>query len=96
MTGHSGPCSTPPDGCRDRPRTASAGPASPGGASSANGSATACSWLAMVLFIVGLVVGFTDGSWRSSCACLVVGSLVLAPAIVFSYAVRAAERDDEE
>jgi len=28
--------------------------------------------------------------------CLLVGSLVLAPAIVFGYAVKAAERDDRE
>ena len=28
--------------------------------------------------------------------CLIVGSLVLAPAIVFGYAVKAAERDDRE
>ena len=29
-------------------------------------------------------------------SCLVAGSLILAPAIVFNYAVRAAERDDVE
>jgi hypothetical protein len=29
-------------------------------------------------------------------ACLVVGSIVLAPAIVFAYAVKAADREDRE
>lgn len=51
--------------------------------------------LAMVLFVAGLVVGF--GSLTGPIvACIVVGSLVLAPAIVFGYAVKAAERDDRE
>ena len=39
--------------------------------------------------IDGLVGGAIIG-------CLVVGSIVLAPAIVFGYAVSAAERDDRE
>ena len=52
--------------------------------------------LAVVLFVVGFVSGF-DGIVRSTTvASLVVGSLVLAPAIVFGYAVKAAERDDRE
>ena len=52
--------------------------------------------LAMVLFAIGLVVGYTDGLVSVIVAAMVVGSLVLAPAIVFNYAVRAAERDDIE
>jgi hypothetical protein len=52
--------------------------------------------LAMALFVVGLVAGFTDGLVSVIVFCLVIGSLVLAPAIVFNYAVRAAERDDVE
>ncbi len=50
--------------------------------------------VAIVMFGVGFVTGF-DGLVRSAIiGCLVVGSLVLAPAIVFGYAVKAAERDD--
>ena len=52
--------------------------------------------LAMVLFAIGLVIGYTDGLVSVIVFSLVVGSLVLAPAIVFNYAVRAAERDDVE
>jgi len=40
--------------------------------------------IAIGAFVYGFVAGF-DG---------VVGSIVLAPAIVFGYAVKAAERDD--
>jgi hypothetical protein len=49
-----------------------------------------------VLFVVGLVVGYTDGLVSVIVFSLVIGSLVLAPAIVFNYAVRAAEREDVE
>lgn len=52
--------------------------------------------LAMALFVVGLVVGFTDGLVSVIVFSLVIGSMVLAPSIVFNYAVRAAERDDVE
>ena len=52
--------------------------------------------LAMVLFVVGLVVGYTDGLVSVIVFSLVIGSLVLAPAIVFNYAVRAAGREDVE
>lgn len=52
--------------------------------------------LAMALFVVGLVVGYTNGLVQMIVFSLVTGSIVLAPAIVFNYAVRAAERDDEE
>lgn len=52
--------------------------------------------LAMVLFGVGFVTGF-DGLVRTTIiGSLVVGSLVLAPAIVFGYAVKAADRDDRQ
>jgi hypothetical protein len=50
--------------------------------------------LSMVLFFYGLVAGYTDGLTRIIVGCLVVGSLVLAPAIVFGYAVKAAEREE--
>ncbi len=49
---------------------------------------------AMVLFVVGFVVGLTEVLTRIIVACLVAGSLVLAPAIVLGYAVKAADKDD--
>lgn len=49
--------------------------------------------LAIILFVVGAVIGFGDVSGPITIA-IVVGSLVLAPAMVFGYAVKAAERDD--
>ena len=51
---------------------------------------------AVVLFVVGAVIGFSEGLTTTIAACLIVGSVVLAPAIVFGYAVRAAEREDRE
>ena len=50
--------------------------------------------LAIVLFFVGFAAGFTDGLTTVIVASMLVGSVVLAPAIVFGYAVKAAERDD--
>jgi hypothetical protein len=50
--------------------------------------------VAVVLFVVGLVAGYTGAITSAIAACLIVGSIVLAPAIVFGYAVRAAERED--
>ncbi len=50
--------------------------------------------LSIVLFFVGLAVDYTTTLTTAIVACLVIGSLVLAPAIVFGYAVKAAERDD--
>ncbi len=49
---------------------------------------------AIVLFAFGLVTEFTDGLVAAIVVALLVGSAVLAPAIVLSYAVRAAERED--
>ena len=51
---------------------------------------------AIVLFFLGLVIGYTDRIVYLIVACMVAGSLILAPSIVFNYAVRAAERDDVE
>jgi hypothetical protein len=51
---------------------------------------------AVVLFVVGFAAGFDGGVGPAIIACLVAGSLVLAPAIVFGYAVKAAEREDRE
>lgn len=49
---------------------------------------------AIVLFFVGLSTAFTGSLTAAVIACLLAGSAVLAPAIVFGYAVRAAERED--
>ena len=50
--------------------------------------------LAIVLFVVGFVAGFTGTLTGVIVAALLVGSIVLAPAIVLGYAVKAAERED--
>jgi hypothetical protein len=51
---------------------------------------------AVVLFVVGFAAGFTPLVVTTIVAALVVGSLLLAPAIVAGYAVKAADRDDRE
>ena len=52
--------------------------------------------VAIVGFVIGAATGFGDASTTVVVAALVIGSLVLAPAIVFGYAVKAAEREDRE
>jgi hypothetical protein len=52
--------------------------------------------VAVVAFGVGFAAGFTSGVVALITICLLIGSLVLAPAIVFGYAVKAADRDDRE
>jgi hypothetical protein len=52
--------------------------------------------LAVVLFFVGFGIGFTGGVVTTIVIALVAGSLVLAPAIVFGYAVKAADRADRD
>ena len=49
---------------------------------------------AVVAFFVGYGVGFDGALVTGIIAALVVSSLVLAPAIVFGYGVRAAEREE--
>ena len=51
--------------------------------------------VATVAFFVGLATEYSPGLVRVVVASLVVGSLILAPAIVFGYAVKAAEREDQ-
>lgn len=51
---------------------------------------------AVVAFVVAFVVGFSPGWVTFIVACMAVGSVLLAPAIVAGYAVKAAERDDRE
>ena len=52
--------------------------------------------LAIVGFIVGAASGFDGAAVTVVVASLLVGSVILAPAIVFGYAVKAAEREDRE
>jgi hypothetical protein len=49
---------------------------------------------AIVLFFAGLIVELTTGLATAIVVCLVAGSVVLLPAIIFGYAVRTAERED--
>ena len=51
---------------------------------------------AIVAFVVGFVWDFKPAISTFIIACLVVGSVILAPAIVFGYAVKAADREDRE
>ena len=50
--------------------------------------------LALVVVVVGLFTSLTGAVTAVATACLVLGSLLLAPGIVIGYGVRAAERDD--
>jgi hypothetical protein len=52
--------------------------------------------IAVVLFVVGVIAGFTAALTTAIVAAMLVGSVVLAPAIVFGYAVKAAEREERE
>lgn len=51
---------------------------------------------AIVLFFVGFIARFTNALTSVILACLVIGSIVLAPAIVLGYGVKAAEREERE
>jgi len=50
--------------------------------------------LAMVVFFVGLFTNFNDAWGWTMIGCLVLGSMLLLPAIIVGYAVKAADRDD--
>ena len=52
--------------------------------------------LAMTLFILAFLFGFTATMASLIVACLVVSFVLLAPSIVLGYAVKAAEREDVE
>ena len=49
---------------------------------------------AMVAFFVALITGFNDTWTWVVLACLLAGSVMLLPAIIIGYAVKAAYRDD--
>ena len=50
--------------------------------------------LAIAFFAAGLLVDFTGFVAAAVITCLVLGSVVLAPAIIVGYGVKAAERED--
>ena len=52
--------------------------------------------LSIVVFVFGLITGFSDGVSRIVIAGVIAGSIVLAPAIITGYAVKAAILDDIE
>lgn len=52
--------------------------------------------LAMLLFAAAFVFGWGGGFAAAITVFLVVGSVLLAPAIVLGYAIKAAEREDVE
>lgn len=52
--------------------------------------------LAMTLFFLGFLLGFSGPLVTAIVLCLFIGSAVLAPAIVFHYGVKSAERADRE
>jgi hypothetical protein len=50
----------------------------------------------VVLFIVGYALGFPSTIVAATVGSLAVGSVVLLPAIIVGYAVKAADREDRE
>ncbi|MEO1063960.1 MAG: hypothetical protein AAFZ07_21280 [Actinomycetota bacterium] len=52
--------------------------------------------VATVIVLVGVLTSFTSTLATVVTGLLIGGSIVLAPAILMGYAVRAAERDDRE
>jgi hypothetical protein len=52
--------------------------------------------VAVLLFVLGAVAGFSSPVVVGVVAALAGGSAVLAPAIVFGFAVKAAEREDRQ
>ena len=55
-----------------------------------------CFGLAIVTFVIGFIVSFNAAASTIVITSMIVGSALLAPAIVLGYAVKAAERDDRE
>jgi hypothetical protein len=50
--------------------------------------------VAIVMFFVALATNFSSGKVTIITTSLIIGSVLLAPAIVVGYAVKAAEKDD--
>jgi hypothetical protein len=55
-----------------------------------------CFGIAILTFVIGFIVSFNGAVSAIVVAAMIVGSVLLAPAIVLGYAVKAAERDDRE
>ena len=55
-----------------------------------------CMAAAIVCFVLAFAFGFNSTMSAIIIGALVVGSILLAPAIVLGYAVKAAERDERE
>ena len=54
-----------------------------------------CFGVALLLFFVGLFTGFPSWTLNPIVVLLVVGSVVLCPAIIFTYAAKAAQSEDD-
>lgn len=52
--------------------------------------------LAIILFATAFIIGFSGVFATAITTCLVLGSILLAPAIVLGYAIRAAEREEAD
>lgn len=52
--------------------------------------------LAIALFVIAFAIGFSSTMSTLVITSMVIGSILLAPAIVLGYAVKAAEREDRE
>jgi len=52
--------------------------------------------IAIVTFVIGFIVSFNSTVSTVVITSMILGSVLLAPAIVLGYAVKAAERDDRE
>ncbi len=55
-----------------------------------------CFAVAIATFVLGFAFGFNGAVSAIVITAMVVGSVLLAPAIVLGYAVKAAEREDRE
>ncbi len=51
---------------------------------------------AVVVFVIGAITGFASWMVTTVVVAMAVGSLLLAPAIVLGYGIRAAERDERD
>ncbi len=53
-----------------------------------------CFGATLVIFFVGLVAGFPSWTLQSIIVLLILGSVVLLPSIILSYAAKAADSED--
>jgi uncharacterized membrane protein YidH (DUF202 family) len=55
-----------------------------------------CFGVAIVTFVIGFIGSFNNTVSTIVITSMIIGSVLLAPAIVLGYAVKAAEREDRE